>query len=612
MEPGSPGRLARSTTLPATIPLLDQRGIRRAKEILRSRSLEDVRATIGVRSVIDRSWRRCVGGSVRAVPHRATESPNATASSLLLESAEPVLNRIAEHLQDSNVVLFLSDARGNILSRKVKTGRLRNKLDNACSAEGFNQAENNVGTNALGTAIMERRALTVDGDEHFSDLLSPFTCAGTPIFDPISRRLIGAFALTVTLGDDSSLLHTFTVDIGRQIELSLASVLQAHDQALMQSYLYANRNRREQILVINERTMFANTAGLSNLVSESHATLWQHLSEHTPAGARHTMTLPLHATYWSDAEVEKVDTSSDYGPTYMIRIIPSDDRHSTVTHHRQLSDTGATPQHGSLHPVPAICKMLTEVAAHNECLAVDGGPGTGKLRTARNFLRHLVPDAEPHVIDISALSAGELLQAVTAAPAVLDTGRPIVLQHAQDLAACHVNRVKALVRYAHDRSVPVVFTVDSADAPEHVVALIAQIATTVSLPHLSDMPDSILALVHSILDELDAPHSGTRFSSEAQQIMLRWRWPGNLTELRRTVTQIAQRMPGRVVQPADLPSRVQEARSQRHLTMYEEAERAAIVKALQQHSGNRVKAAETLGIGRSTLYRKLRAHQINA
>jgi transcriptional regulator of acetoin/glycerol metabolism len=44
--------------------------------------------------------------------------------------------------------------------------------------------------------------------------------------------------------------------------------------------------------------------------------------------------------------------------------------------------------------------------------------------------------------------------------------------------------------------------------------------------------------------------------------------------------------------------------------MIETSERETILRALQQFSGNRSKAAEALGIGRTTLYRKMQAHNI--
>jgi transcriptional regulator of acetoin/glycerol metabolism len=55
---------------------------------------------------------------------------------------------------------------------------------------------------------------------------------------------------------------------------------------------------------------------------------------------------------------------------------------------------------------------------------------------------------------------------------------------------------------------------------------------------------------------------------------------------------------------ADLPAEL--SRTPRAFTGLEQAERAAITAALRASGGNRSHAAEALGIGRATLYRKLR------
>ncbi|HYZ02304.1 MAG TPA: helix-turn-helix domain-containing protein, partial [Candidatus Binatia bacterium] len=60
----------------------------------------------------------------------------------------------------------------------------------------------------------------------------------------------------------------------------------------------------------------------------------------------------------------------------------------------------------------------------------------------------------------------------------------------------------------------------------------------------------------------------------------------------------------------DLPNEYRGSLS-RALTPMERAERDAILTALTQSRGNRKVAAQTLGISRSTLYRKLREYEID-
>ena len=61
-----------------------------------------------------------------------------------------------------------------------------------------------------------------------------------------------------------------------------------------------------------------------------------------------------------------------------------------------------------------------------------------------------------------------------------------------------------------------------------------------------------------------------------------------------------------MIERRHLPRHLQQSPPRRHLTLLESAERDAIIKALDMASGNKSEAAELLGMGRTTLYRRLR------
>src|SRR5207245_9472271 len=87
-------------------------------------------------------------------------------------------------------------------------------------------------------------------------------------------------------------------------------------------------------------------------------------------------------------------------------------------------------------------------------------------------------------------------------------------------------------------------------------------------------------------------------------------WPGNVTELAHFVRSLAEhRRAAGPVRRAELPDPVREGPAKRHLSPMEHAERTAILEALSRHGGNKARAAAALGIGRATLYRKLRGYQ---
>jgi sigma-54 dependent transcriptional regulator, acetoin dehydrogenase operon transcriptional activator AcoR len=175
-----------------------------------------------------------------------------------------------------------------------------------------------------------------------------------------------------------------------------------------------------------------------------------------------------------------------------------------------------------------------------------------------------------------------------------------VLCHLQDLERGAVNQVRALAEVAG----PLACTVDLDGAPRHVVALAGRLGTIIRIPTLPQLRDRIPNVVESILAGLPEPQRRTRFAALTWRHLLDWSWPGNVDELRCTVEQLARRARGGVVEPADLPDRLRGAG--RKLTLMAAAEREAVLDALRDAEGNRSKAAHALGIGRTTLYRKLR------
>jgi transcriptional regulator of acetoin/glycerol metabolism len=582
--------------------------VRQAREDLLARGLlappEPMRA---VPEVIERSWRRCVGEEVPTAPASIRYSGAVQLDPRLREAATPVLNRLSEHLADLPVAMFVSNERGEIAIRQVHDPKQRTVLDRGYAAEGFDFSEASVGTNGLGTVIEERRAVVVRGSEHYNDLLQQVTCAGTPICEPFTRRILGTFSLTCRVEDASPLLTAITTDVGRQIETNLTAMLGAREQELVRAYLTADRAGDEPVIVVNERTVLANTAGLSHLTTESHALLWTHLREESPARGPVRTRVPLQ-TGWRDVVIEPIGTGDVKGAAYCIRVLPlptpGAGEGTAVRRPRRAAEEAL------VHPAAAVHRQLVTALRHGEVVALDGGPGTGKLHSALALLSTRVDQPNPLVLDVATAATGS--DWFRTAADACDAGRAIVLRHLQDLAPEDVNRAKALVEKAAGAGPPVVITVQLATAPEPVRDLLAQVATVVELPPLQDLRGHIPDLVARILAGLPEAAGRTRFSSESLQALLRWSWPGNVAELRNLVEFLARRQAGRIVRPVDLPARLQQAASGRQLSMIQVAEREAIVTALRRCGGNRSRAAAALGIGRTTLYRKLQQHHIGA
>ncbi len=122
---------------------------------------------------------------------------------------------------------------------------------------------------------------------------------------------------------------------------------------------------------------------------------------------------------------------------------------------------------------------------------------------------------------------------------------------------------------------------------------------------LSARPERIPGLVKGILDRVD-PDGRRTISPAALQALTQWTWPGNITELVDALERLVREVPASVIQCRHLPRHMQQAAPRRRVGLMESAEREAIIRALDAAAGNKSEAAALLGIGRTTLYRRIR------
>jgi DNA-binding NtrC family response regulator len=135
---------------------------------------------------------------------------------------------------------------------------------------------------------------------------------------------------------------------------------------------------------------------------------------------------------------------------------------------------------------------------------------------------------------------------------------------------------------------------------------------TVPLPPLRERKEDIPLLVHHFLQKyaqrLGKP--SIRISREAMQILANYDWPGNVRELENMVERTVALCEGDTIETTDLPEKLMRVRiaireiDQDEVTL-DALEEEHIKKVLLKVNGDKVKAAQILGINLSTLYRKL-------
>ena len=137
----------------------------------------------------------------------------------------------------------------------------------------------------------------------------------------------------------------------------------------------------------------------------------------------------------------------------------------------------------------------------------------------------------------------------------------------------------------------------------------------IKLPPLRDRKNDIPMLVNSFLDKFSSPERPvTSVSEEAMERLMAYEWPGNVRELENAVERAVALGSGPVVTLTDLPTNLQHGTFERRIGMdelvsLEELERRAIFRALRETAGDKLAAARRLGIGKTTLYRKLKEYE---
>ena len=138
----------------------------------------------------------------------------------------------------------------------------------------------------------------------------------------------------------------------------------------------------------------------------------------------------------------------------------------------------------------------------------------------------------------------------------------------------------------------------------------------IKLPPLRDRKRDIPLLVTSFLEKFSGPDASPRVLSEdAMQRLIAYDWPGNVRELENAIERAVALGSGPIVHVADLPSNLQYPSSDRltenELLPLDELERRAIIRTLRETGGDKLATARMLGIGKTTLYRKLKQYHLS-
>jgi sigma-54 dependent transcriptional regulator, acetoin dehydrogenase operon transcriptional activator AcoR len=568
-----------------------------------------------VRRSILASWTRSRDWKVPADRFELPYDPNPNRDTRLTYSASNVISDLADQLAGEPVCIVLTDAQGVVLDRRTGDPALRAHLDGVKLDIGFSYSEQHVGTNGIGTALEGRGPAEVFGHEHYVEHLEDLACAGAPIHDPITGKLVGVIDLTCWRVDANPLMVAAATTAAKRIEEALFEHAGRHEVALLHDYLLTCRRGHGAVLAVSNDMVMMNNRAREILDPADQQAVLAQATEALSTGGRQLLILDLPS-----------------GATARVLCKPSwDDR----------SVTGGVVQVQLTHPVavdqghdlrqPAVnlpaaagsgmlwtkcCRDVDRYFQSREWLVLEGEPGVGKLTIARGTHQRHLPAGRMRVFDgIELAEANDSMQWVDEIAEEIDSGtETIILAHIDQLPD---EALRALydVLEPHRESTGIArpWVVATRghqllDYDGNLARLLRCFPRSLQIPPLRHHIEDLHELVPFMISRLTKGGS-LSCSPDAMRLLMRNRWAGNIAQLYQTVRKIVAKRRTGVIMVADLPPECR-ASTRRLLTPLESLERDAIVQALLNADGNKLRAAQQLGMSRATIYRKIREYGI--
>jgi transcriptional activator for dhaKLM operon len=619
--------------------------------------------------LIAMSWRRCVrkhnpytDGALPRISDDALQALRVRQFDLIA-IARPFMEDIYQCVEQSGYVAVLLDATGCVLDM-LGDPRVSDQLTALGLTPGAYWGEEQAGTTAFGLSLLERSAVQVVGAEHLFLRFHALTASAAPIFGAQGHP-IGVLGMAGLVRNSD--VHTLAIvhAAARAIESQMQNERLFTDLNLQRTQLSTILEAISDGLVVCDANgvithLNSEAAQLLNLKPET--VVGRPLSEYVDLPelvqqARRTRQA------LTDVEVTFQVRGMQVGCLVSLYVIGHENgqepegfiltlRRIEQVHRLVQRMVGGRSSLFTLNTFVGESTLANQVrrqaqaAARNQSPAlIQGEAGTGKGVITRAIHNESARADGPFVsVNCRALPRdlviGEFL-GFEAGVLRGSQGQPSKFELAHG-GTLHLEEVDALplemqgallrvidtgevMRLGGSRVIPVDvrFIVSATINLElHVIngefradLFYALSRISIYLPALRDRAADLPLIVNATLDRLQR-QSGRRVevSNEALQLLRRYRWPGNVRELENALERAAVLADSGVIEVKHLPDSIRgrgwPGEPIEHVPALQEAEYETIVRAASACQGNLTKMAEMLGIGRTTLWRKIKASNI--
>jgi transcriptional regulator of acetoin/glycerol metabolism len=593
-------------------------------------SSADVRIE-GVPDVVAASWQRSASAGVGERDLSLHHYGDLDIASRLVRCAQPIITRLSEETSDLALSIALTDSRARILTRTDTSRTIGMLLDNVSLRSGFGYAEDEVGTNGIGTVLESGASVHIEGPEHFVEPLQPFACAGAPIRDPVTGRVEGVLDVSCLAEHSTPVIHSLVRSAAQQIEHGLLVDRSQCQQALFDTYLRTDARTRDAVIAVGDSLVMMNAQAQGLLDLADQAALQEHIrfvvTHHD--GLNDRVDLPSGTV--ARIRGTRIMVGKDIaGMVVVINVAQADKPVRTAAFDdlvlpaadgatwsagqklvKHLAEVRTPVAEGRTPSWRAAVDGITVALRNGEALLVMGETGTGKFTLLTELYHSVQTGGRCVTFDAADISASSYEDAEVAL-SVATTPTLYVIRDLDQLNTDGVERLGAFMLSAAETDFPVILAATVSDASLEsslpFSELLPYFQTSVTIPALRHRSADIAPLVTRFLREL-APHRDVQISAEAMRLIARYTWPRNVRQLEEALTSTLRKKPVGTIDAKDLPGYCHTT-VRRTLTPIEEAQRDAVIAALNEAGGNRVHAARALGLARSSLYRRLKEYGI--
>ncbi len=584
----------------------------------------------------------------------------------LLDIAQPFIDDLDEILEESNFILILSDANGNVLDISGND-KFKEQAKQSNIFIGASMDEKNIGTNAVGTAIYEGRAIQVTAQQHYSEAFYNWTCSAAPIHNA-SGKVIAILNLSGEHTQEHQHTLGMVIAAAKAIESKIASEEIQKSLFHAQNYAFAMMNQlsfgvfavnlHDQIVWANDTGCRAINTRRSILVDspiEDILNTWPKikriiLSNLGFLDEEHHFNIPnLKEHFLFNAYLIRTEENEIIG--YLITFRPFKRLMSLVNKYAGTITSYRFEDINSQSPImQEVIDYAKKVAHSPTSVLISGESGTGKEVFAQAI--HNASDRKNHpfiAINCGAISASLIeselfgyengaftgaLKGGRLGKFELANGGTLFLDEIGEMPAdMQVKLLRAIqegqiTRLGGDKVIPVnvrIIAATNKNLEEEVknnkfrLDLYYRInVISIEIPPLrlrrEDIPNLAMHFLQNKAIKLDKPMM--RLSNTLLKQISTYSWPGNVRELENYIEKVTILSSPISIQQhrfnKEEENVIMEPNEQEEFSpsLLKDMEKQAIVKTIAFHQSNMTQVAKSLGISRNTLYQKMKRYDL--